>query len=166
MSEPFIGEIRIFGCDYAPEGWALCNGQKLQIMENQALYSIIGTTYGGDGRTTFCLPDLRGRVPIHRESAYPLGRQGGEEKHVLTENEMASHAHQWFVCSDSPDQTGPDGKNIGAYPVYTSFDGRNLEEFSSQALSHAGGNRAHDNMQPSCALNFCIALQGIYPSRS
>lgn len=166
MSEPFIGEIRVFGFDYAPQGWALCNGQLLSISTNQALFSILGTTYGGDGRTTFALPDLRGRVPVHIGNGIALGEMGGEESHTLSLNELPPHSHQ--VSGDSGAGTSPDpGGNVWA-SVATALQyapGANVA-MSGNAIGSQGGSQPHSNMQPFAVCNFCIALQGIFPSRS
>lgn len=139
MSEPFLGEIRIVGFDYAPRGWAFCDGQLLPINQNQSLYALLGTTYGGDGRTSFALPDLRGRVPIHRGPGHPMGTKGGEETTALALNEMPPHTVQ--ASADESAANDP-----------TSARG-------------ARSGQIYDNMQPFLALSFIIALEGIYPSR-
>ena len=170
MAEPFLAEIRIMGFNFAPRGWATCDGQILPINQNQSLYSLLGTTYGGDGRTTFGLPNLRGRTPIHRGSSngtsYSLGDIAGEETHTLAANEMPMHTHT-LRATDNPaasDQpTGNVFSNASAN-VYAQF-GTTVAMNASSVLS-VGGGQSHNNMQPCLALNFCIALQGLFPSRS
>ncbi|WP_155297477.1 phage tail protein [Deinococcus kurensis] len=167
MSEPFIGEIRLTGFNFAPLGWALCNGQVLSIMQNQALFSLLGTTYGGDGRVTFALPNLQGRMPIHAGNGYQLGQAGGAINHTLTLAELPQHTHTVQASSQAGTTPVPTGAVLAA-PAH----GGNL--YSSGAASAAlvgstvgaaGGGQSHTNMQPSLVLNYIIALQGIYPSR-
>ena len=172
MSEPFIGEIRSFGFNFPPRGWAFCAGQLLPISQNTALFSILGTTYGGDGRTTFGLPNLQGNVPIH-QGAGPgltprsLGEMGGEEAVALNLGQMPSHSHAANCNSGA-------GNNYGPTNNYWAADGGGANEYSpgggaqmaANALGSAGRSTAHNNMQPFLAVNLCIALQGIYPSRS
>lgn len=165
MSEPFLAEIRIVGFNFAPRGWAFCDGQILPINQNQSLYSLLGTTYGGDGRTSFALPDLRGRTPIHVENSHPQGQKGGEENHTLTANEMPAHAHSLTIeNAEGGNSPGSSLTNSKFETRYTSVAGN--EQMDSESISNAGGGQAHDNMQPSLALNFCIALQGLFPSRN
>jgi microcystin-dependent protein len=164
MSEPFLGEIRIFG-SFATAGWALCDGQLLPINQNQSLYSLLGTTYGGDGETTFGLPDLRGRTPIHFSAAHPQGQKGGEEEHTLSVNEMASHSH---ACrgSTSADTDDPAGSFPGLTEdgTYNSSTGPTTVNMGTSTIAHTGGGQGHENMQPFLALNFAIALNGLFPS--
>jgi len=168
MSEPFLAEIRIYGFNFAPRGWALCDGQILPINQNQSLYSLLGTTYGGDGRTTFALPDLRGRVPIHVGAGHTLGARGGEETHTLTVQEVPSHGHA-FQAS-----TGGANTPVGAGAVLATTEAADIyvgNTMSVQAMSAAqiapmGGGQAHENRQPFQVVNFCIALQGLFPSRN
>ena len=168
MSEPFLSEISIFGFNFAPRGFAQCNGQLLPINQNQSLYSLLGTTFGGDGRTTFALPDLRGRVPAHFDSTFRLGNKGGEETHTVTAAEMPAHTHELKAAgSPATDQrnAGPDGGSVLAeanFPLYHDGAGNS----SIQGISNAGGGQAHENMQPYTVVNFCIALQGLFPSRN
>lgn len=172
MSEPFIGEIRLFAQDYAPRGWALCNGQIMSINVNQALFAILGTTYGGNGSTTFALPNLQGRVPVNvgKPDAFAytvdLGQSAGEERHTLTMQEMPTHMHSVSASSHISNEVSPSGK-IWA-PKENSYAKLESPEYmmSPQALSLAGGSQPHTNMQPYLALNFCIAVQGIFPTRS
>jgi microcystin-dependent protein len=171
MGEPFLSEIRIFSFSYAPRGWAFCNGQLLPINQNQALFSLLGTTYGGDGRVNFALPDLRGRVPIHMGS-HTLGERGGEQAHTLSIAEIPTHTHLFSVNSAvggaaaNATQGAPGGNywaNSGK-AVYNTGAGNAV--MSPQTVGNVGGSQAHLNMQPFLALNFCIALQGIFPSRN
>ena len=169
MSEPFLAEIRMVGFNFPPRGWAFCDGQILPINQNQSLYSLLGTTYGGDGRTSFALPDLRGRTPIHVGSsngtAHLLGQKGGEETHTLSGNEMPSHDHNWQATSDSGNNPNAPGHVLAAFSnAYR--DGQDLTEPAAGTLANVGGGQGHNNMQPCLALNFCIALQGLFPSRN
>jgi microcystin-dependent protein len=165
MSEPFVGEIRAFGMNYAPRGWAMCNGQLLMINQNQALYSILGNTYGGDGRTTFALPDLRGRVPVHAGNSISYGQSAGEESHALTVNEMPPHIHTISASSGPASDKAPANK-VWAKTDESNFAAAPNNTMSTAALTNAGESRPHNNMQPYNTINFCIALQGIYPSRN
>lgn len=175
MSEPFIAEIRIFAGSFAPRGWAFCNGQLLPVSQNTALFSLIGTTYGGDGRTTTALPDLQGRAPMHPGrgpglTARRLGQRGGVEAVTLTEAQMPNHKHTAQSFPSPGNRPGPQGNSyatvIGATPYIGGSPPPNLTALSPQALQSAGGGRAHDNLQPFLAINFIIALVGLYPSRS
>lgn len=178
MSEPFLAEIKIVGFGYAPRGWALCDGQILPINQNQALFSLIGSTYGGDGRTSFALPDLRGRVPIHVGTTnngdnHPLGQRGGEEGHTLSVTEIPAHRHTLQGSSQAATQASPlngvfaatAGDGTPGSPFYGSLAAGNAA-FASGTVSQTGGGQSHQNMQPFLALNFAIALQGIFPSPS
>ena len=169
MSEPFLAEIRIVGFNFPPRGWALCDGQILPINQNQSLYSLLGTTYGGDGRTSFALPELRGRAPIHVGSAggtsYNLGVKTGVEGVALTAAEMPQHTHQAFGSTTDGDSPVPANNVPAASPVQMYGDAQNLVPLRTGTLSATGG-AAHNNMQPYLALNFCIALQGLFPSRN
>jgi microcystin-dependent protein len=167
VAEPFLSEIRIFSFVFAPKGWALCDGQLLPINQNQALFSLLGTTFGGDGRVTFGLPDLRGRVPIHVGGSHTLGERGGEQAHTLSIAEIPTHVHTASgvnVAADTADPTSgffavsPSG--LGA--VYGPPSG--LVATNSGSILNAGGSQAHLNMQPFLTLSFGIALQGIFPS--
>lgn len=165
MSEPFLGEVKIVGFNFAPRGWAFCDGQILPINQNQSLYSLLGTTYGGDGRTTFALPDLRGRVPVHpNDNGINQGSRGGEENHTLTVAEIPSHGHTLKGVSTAGNQFNPTGHffaSTGADPHYS--NSKNASAAPTQAI---GGSQSHNNMQPFLTLNFCIALQGLFPSRN
>ncbi|GED68181.1 tail Collar domain-containing protein [Brevibacillus reuszeri] len=165
MSEPFVGELRLFPINYAPRGWAFCDGQILQINQNQALYSLLGTTYGGDGRTTFALPDLRGKVPVHVSTSIPYGTSAGEASHTLTINEIPQHTHQVVASSANATATNPAG-NTWAQVAEPYAQANSLTQMNPAAIGTAGGSQAHNNMQPYLAMHFCIAVQGIYPSRN
>ena len=164
MAEPFLAEIRIMSFGFAPKGWALCNGQLLPINQNQALFSLLGTTFGGDGRVNFALPDLRGQTPIHVGSGHTLGERGGEFAHTLSIAEIPTHTHTLRASSTAGNQLTPDG-NVLARPT-NNFYGppANLTSMSPQTTTNAGGSQAHLNMQPFLVLTFCIALQGVFPS--
>lgn len=164
MAEPFLSEIRIMSFEFAPKGWALCNGQLLPINQNQALFSLLGTTFGGDGRVNFALPDLRGRTPIHVGSGHTLGERGGEQAHTLSIAELPTHAHVGNASSQPGDAVVPTGAVLGS-PLNLSYSTpSSLSALSSSSIANTGGSQAHLNMQPFLTLNFCIALQGIFPS--
>lgn len=166
MSEPFLAEVRIVGFNFAPRGWAHCDGQILPINQNQSLYSLLGTTYGGDGRVTFALPDLRGRTPIHENAAHTLGQRAGEEGHPLTATEMPAHTHAPQGSDDDATSPMPEGRVFAhaTSPVYGPPS--NLTPLAPGAVGYAGASHAHQNMQPYLALNFVIAIQGLFPSRN
>jgi microcystin-dependent protein len=169
MAEPFIGEIRPFAFGIVPRGWALCNGQILSINTNQALYSLLGTRYGGNGTTTFALPNLQGRTPIHfsPSQAIALGQSAGEASHTLTVSEIPAHMHQAFASQEDATLQGAEGNTWGKLPanraIYATTTNTTM---NAQAIGVAGGSQPHNNMQPYTALSFCIALQGLWPSRS
>jgi microcystin-dependent protein len=174
MSEPFIAEIRIFAGNFAPRGWAFCNGQLLPISQNTALFSLIGTTYGGDGRTTTALPNLEGRAPMHPGrgpglTERRLGQIGGVETVTLSEAQMPNHNHIVSANSGRGDFSNPLNRVLargqGAMS-YQSNTTQNLVDLNSQALPSTGGSQSHNNMQPFLVMNFIIALVGLYPSRS
>jgi microcystin-dependent protein len=167
MAEPFMSEIRIMSFGYAPQGWAMCNGQFLPINQNQALFSLLGTTYGGNGQTTFALPDLRDRTPIHVSSEHTLGEKAGEQSHTLSISELPAHVHLAVASSTTGTQVTPGGNILAnAAPNFLYGPVQNLTATSPQNVSNVGGSQAHNNMQPFLALNFCIALLGIFPSRN
>lgn len=164
MAEPFLSEIRMMSFSFAPKGWALCNGQFLPINQNQALFSLLGTTFGGDGRVNFALPDLRGRVPIHVGGSHTLGEHGGEQAHTLSISELPEHTHvanasNVAATTDDPVSNLLAVAGLNAYGAATT-----LVAMGASAVANVGGSQAHLNMQPFLTLNFCIALQGIFPS--
>ncbi|HEX3873948.1 MAG TPA: tail fiber protein [Solirubrobacteraceae bacterium] len=169
MAEPFLGEIRTFGFNFAPQGWAMCAGQLLAISQNSALFALIGTFYGGDGVTTFALPDLRGRVGINMGqgpglSPYQLGEVSGSENVTLTTGQMPSHAHALNANAQQYTTTRPAGHVPAQGGTYAAVaDGTTM---NAAAIGPAGGNQPHTNIQPFLGLNFCIALEGIFPSRN
>ncbi len=166
MSQPFLAEIKIISWNYAPKGWAFCNGQLLPINQNQALFSLLGTTYGGDGRVNFGLPDFRGRIPIHVGSGFVLGQKGGEEFHTVTNSEMPAHNHV-LQGNSSPGNTGAPGNDFLADISTKAYGGvANLTTLSPSTVSNTGGSQPHENRQPFTVLNFIIALQGIFPSQN
>ena len=168
MATPFLGEIKIVAFNYAPRGWAECNGQLLPINQNQALFSLLGTTYGGDGRVNFALPDLRGRVSLHQGQGYVEGQRGGEENHTLAVSEMPAHIHVPNASTQSPDQSHATG-NLWASNTSFSPYGATVNQqtiLDPSTIASAGGSQPHNNMSPYLALLFCIALQGIFPSRN
>ncbi len=181
MSDPFLGEIKIISFGFPPKGWTFCNGQLLPINQNQALFSILGTTYGGDGRQTFALPNLQGRVPVHVGNGITLGQLGGEASHTLNISEMPAHNHVLNALLTQADTTSTNGNtpsssvmpaegvaattngnvNIGLYGA-----AQNLVSMNPAMMVNTGGNQPHDNMSPYLVLNFIIALQGIFPSQN
>lgn len=170
MAEPFLSEIRIMSFVFAPKGWALCNGQLLPINQNQALFSLLGTTFGGDGRVNFALPDLRGRTPIHVGSGHTLGERGGEQAHTLSIAELPTHTH--VLSGSSTNASGFDPQNFvlargaasNGNPINVYTPPQQLSAMSAAAITNTGGSQAHLNMQPFLTLSYCIALQGIFPS--
>lgn len=166
MSEQYVGEIRLFSFGTVPSGWARCDGQILQINTNQALYSILGATYGGNGSTTFALPDLRGRVPVHVSSSITRGQKAGEEVHVLTINEMPTHTHIVNGSSESATLKVATGNVWGTSANNIYSVNQPNTNMNTQAMSTSGNSQSHQNMQPYSVANYCIALVGIYPSRN
>ncbi|MBT1156770.1 phage tail protein [Aminobacter anthyllidis] len=170
MAEPFLSEIRIMSFAFAPRGWALCNGQLLPINQNQGLFSLLGTTFGGDGRVNFALPDYRGRLPIHVGSSHTLGERGGEPSHTLSISEIPQHTHVLNGSSLNGNAVNPrpqssNGTVFAKDPgnAYSSST-QNLVALNAGSVANVGGSQAHLNMQPFLTLSFCIALQGIFPS--
>lgn len=164
MADPFLSEIRIFSFDFPPRGWAECNGQLLPISQNQALFSLLGTTYGGNGVTNFALPELRGRVPMHVGSGFSLGQRAGEEVHTLLSAEMPAHTHQAKASGNGPTVTAPTGNFWASNTGFTAYGTAGNTSMSPQAIGNIGGSQAHENRSPYLTLNYCIALSGIYPS--
>ena len=172
MTDPFVAEIRIFPFTFAPRGWALCNGQLLPISQNTALFSLLGTTYGGNGQSTFALPDLQGAVPLHPGqgpglSLYDLGQTGGSEFVALQPSEMPAHTHTVSASTSPANRTAPAGNSVARASGATPYipPGGGTTSLAPEAMSVAGGGLPHNNMQPYLTLNFCIALQGIFPPR-
>jgi len=165
MAEPFLAEIRIMSFNFPPKGWAMCNGQLLPINQNQALFSLLGTTYGGDGRVNFALPNLQGNTPMHVGNGHTLGEKGGEQNHTLAIAELPAHTHA-LNASNAPANTNvPTGAYVATVNnAYTAA--ANLAALSPASMANAGGSQAHLNTQPFLVLNFCIALQGIFPSQN
>ena len=173
MTDQYVGEIRMFGFSFAPAGWAQCNGQILPINQNQALFSLLGTTYGGNGVTTFALPDLQGRAPVDAGTAttgttYFIGQEGGSEGVALTTAQIPPHTHGWRVCSapGTADLEKGGDPNEPIATGYTAFNaGPATSALAAGSTSQAGGGVPHQNMAPYLVINFCIALQGIFPPR-
>lgn len=165
MAEPFLSEIRLMSFQFAPKGWALCNGQLLPINQNQALFALLGTTFGGDGRVNFALPDLRGRVPIHVGNGHTLGERGGEQAHTLSMAELPQHVHGVNGSSANASTNAP-SSNVMAQSNNIYHAPTSLVALNPGSVTNAGGSQAHLNMQPFLTLSFCIALQGIFPSPS
>jgi microcystin-dependent protein len=171
MSEPFIAEIRMVGFTFAPRGWAFCDGQLLPISQNTALFSLVGTTYGGDGRTTFGLPDLRGRVPVHQGTGpgltnRRLGERGGTENETLLPGEIPSHTHAVSAANAVPDREDLQGAVWTSQSNNPYTNVAPTDTLRQDLVNTAGGGQAHNNMGPWIAIRFCIALQGLYPSRN
>ncbi|HEV2502702.1 MAG TPA: tail fiber protein [Mesorhizobium sp.] len=170
MAEPFLSEIRIMSFVFAPKGWALCNGQLLPINQNQGLFSLLGTTFGGDGRVNFALPDYRGRVPMHVGSSHTLGEHAGEQAHTISISELPQHVHVLSGSSQNGDTSNPrpaasNGTLLAKDPGNNySANFQSGTALSAGSVSNIGGSQAHLNMQPFLTLSFCIALQGIFPS--
>jgi len=164
MPDPYLGEIRVFSFNFAPQGWAQCNGQLIPISQNQALFSILGNTYGGDGRTTFALPNLTGRVPIHFGNNIILGQFGGEESHTLTTQEMPAHTHMVMASTDAADVISPLGNVWGSLP--DNYSPQSTASMNAESVLATGGNMPQSNMQPYTVGNFCIALVGEFPPRN
>lgn len=166
MSDPFLGEIRMMAFNFAPRGWGFCSGQVLTIQQNQALFSLLGTTYGGNGQTTFALPNFQGRTPIHAGNGFTQGQTGGSESHTLISTQMPAHTHT-LNASSSP--------SAAAVPTNNSFANGTAKLYAPQnsgatlqaaTIGNVGGNQPHNNMQPYSVINFCIALSGIFPSQT
>ena len=173
MTEPFVGEIRIFAGNFAPRGWAFCDGQLLAVSQNEALFSLVGTIYGGDGRTTYGIPDLRGRTPMHRGQGPGLSnrKQGaalGTERVTLVESQMPSHTHSFGASTDAATQTSPGGNVFAAGSTEAHFyipAPENPKSLMGAPVGNTGGSQSHNNLMPALCLNFIISLFGTYPSR-
>ncbi|MDN5923579.1 MAG: tail fiber protein [Xanthomonadales bacterium] len=174
MADPFVAEIRIFPFNFVPEGWAFCDGQLLPLSQNTALFSLLGTTYGGNGKSNFALPDLQGRAPMHPGqgpglSLHDLGESGGSETVSLLESEVPSHNHGLLSLGTPGNRTTPAGNTIARPTAGVAFvpsAGASLVPMSQQALAPNGSDQPHNNMQPYLTMYFCIALQGVFPPRS
>jgi microcystin-dependent protein len=181
MADPFISEIRVFSFNFPPKGWAFCNGQQMQINQNQALFALLGTTYGGDGVTTFNLPNLRGRTPIHMGNGHTLGEAGGATSVTITQQTMPTHNHMVTAVNAlapaSDEGVYPDNTKFVAQPLVALQNGQTVEgsmygtggqagALKPTALTNTGGSQAHTNMMPYLTMNFCMALLGIFPSRN
>jgi len=167
MSDPFLGEIKIISWNYVPQGWAFCNGQQMPINQNQALFSLLGTMYGGNGQTTFALPDFRGKVPIHIGAGFIQGQTGGEAAHTVTISEMPAHTHTAQGYSQNGDQFVPTGNIMGTVNgLYAGPGAGSKVSLAPGTIGNVGGSQPHNNMQPYLVLNFMIALIGIFPSRN
>jgi microcystin-dependent protein len=166
MAEPFLAEIRMMSFPFAPRGWAVCNGQLLPINQNQALFSLLGTTFGGDGRVNFALPNLQTRVPLHRGNSHTLGERGGEAAHTLSQAEMPQHSHGLIASTAVADDAIPTNHTLGQVPNELYADAASLVPMNPAAIAPIGGSQAHTNEQPYLVINFCIALQGIFPSQN
>jgi microcystin-dependent protein len=165
MSNPYVGEIRMFAGNFAPVGWALCQGQLLPISENETLFNLIGTTYGGDGQTTFALPDLQSRIPVHTGSSFVLGQSAGEEQVALTTQQIPAHSHAVSVSTGSGTQSSPGGNILAGSATVALYNGNSPNQsLSAQTVLSVGGSQPHDNMQPFLVLNYIISLFGVYPS--
>lgn len=167
MAEPFLSEIRLFSFNFPPKGWAFCGGQLLPINQNQALFALLGTTYGGNGQTNFALPDFRGRIPIHTGQGHVLGERSGAETHTVTTAELPAHTHPLNVSTGAAATTNPAGAFVAdtkPTELYNAVDGSAV--MAPGCVSSVGGSQPHENRQPFLTLNFCIALQGIFPSQN
>jgi microcystin-dependent protein len=166
MSTPFLGEIKIISWNFSPKGWALCNGQQLPINQNQALFSLLGTMYGGNGQTTFALPDMRSRVPIHVGAGFIQGQAGGQEFHTVTQSEMPAHTHVVNASTNTAGATNVPTANIFASSNVAAYQTSANNTLIPSEVSNFGGSQPHENRQPFLVLNYIIALQGIFPSRN
>ena len=165
MAQPYVGEIRMFAGNFAPAGWAFCEGQLLPISENETLFQLIGTTYGGDGQSTFGLPDLRGRIPIHEGNGFTLAEQGGVETVTLTVNQMPAHSHPLLVNTQQGGQNSPANNDLAAGKTVSLFrQAAPTVALSPATVGIVGGSQPHDNFQPYLCIDFIISLFGIFPS--
>lgn len=166
MSEPFLSEIKIVSFNFPPKGWALCNGQLLPINQNQALFALLGTTYGGNGQTNFALPNLRGQVPIHMGNGHTLGETAGSTSTTLNIQQLPTHTHFLQATNTAATLDAPGGNVLGKAPTAAYGPAASLTPMSAGTVGSVGGSQPHNNMMPYLVLNFIIALQGIFPSRN
>jgi microcystin-dependent protein len=166
MPTPYLGELKVISWNYAPPGWAFCNGQFLPINQNQALFSLLGTTYGGNGQTTFALPDLRGRTPLHVGQGLILGQKGGEEAHTVTQSEMPQHLHRANATTNAATLDSPANNVLAELNVNAYGPANSLVAMNPGIVTNTGGSQPHENRQPYAVLNVIIALQGVFPSRN
>jgi microcystin-dependent protein len=167
MAQPYVGEIRLFAGNFAPAGWMFCEGQLLPISENETLFNLIGTTYGGDGQNTFALPDLRGRLPIHQGGGFALAQNGGAETVTLNVNQIPAHTHPFLASSDIANSPDPTNSLVARSPQIKMFLNANASvTMSTQFLSNTGGDQPHNNFQPYLCVDFIISLFGIFPSQT
>ncbi len=166
MSEPFYGEIKMFVGNFAPKDWAFCNGQLLSLNQNTALFSLLGTYYGGNGINTFALPDMRGRVPIHQDVNFSIGTAGGSEMATVAVDALPAHSHALMVSPDSATTLSPTGKVMGASARRSAYGSNPDSVLASGSITAGGGGLAHENRMPTLAVNFIIAMSGIFPSRN
>ncbi|MEQ1862393.1 MAG: tail fiber protein [Chthoniobacteraceae bacterium] len=165
MAQPYVGEIRMFGGNFAPAGWMFCEGQILPISENETLFQLIGTTYGGDGQNTFALPDLRGRIPIHQGSGFTLAETGGAEEVTLTTNQIPAHSHPFLGTTSVANDTNPGGNVVAqASSFFPYINAPATTPMAAQAVGSVGGSQPHSNFQPYLCVHFIISLFGIFPS--
>jgi microcystin-dependent protein len=168
MAQPFVGEIRMFAGNFAPAGWMFCEGQLLPISDNETLFQLIGTTYGGDGESTFALPDLRGRVPLHQGNGFVLAETGGAEEITLTVNQIPAHSHPFLAIGDQPGNQATPAGNVFAqsFNVVPFINDAPTGNFNANAIGSVGGSQPHTNFQPYLCVDFIISLFGIFPSQT
>lgn len=166
MSDPYIGEIRVVGFNFAPQGWALCNGQLLSIADNTALFQLLGTTYGGDGQNTFALPNLQGRIPFHQGNSFVIGSTAGTETVTLTATQMPAHTHPLAANSSPGTQAAPTGGYWAQSPLGAYSTEATANSMAATAIGNTGGSQPHDNMPPFLVVNFVISLFGIFPTQN
>lgn len=166
MSESYLGEIRMFGGDFAPQGWALCNGQILSISENEALFALLGTTYGGDGQSTFALPDLQGRLPIHVSNNHPLGQKAGTETVTLTANELPNHTHLAAASTQTGSSSTPENMVWANTELKHFAASGSTVSMNPQIISSTGNQIPHNNIMPSATISFIISLYGVFPPQN
>jgi microcystin-dependent protein len=165
MAQPYVGEIRMFAGNFAPSGWMFCEGQLLPIFEYETLFNLIGTTYGGDGQSTFALPDLRGRIPIHMGNGFTLAETGGVEEVLLTVNQIPAHSHPLLATDGRGGLTDPQNNRLATAPIYSDTQG-SLSNMNPSSIAGTGGSQPHNNFQPYLCVDFIISLFGIFPSQT